>query len=125
MLHHIDIHAIDPTGPKRLLDAIADVIGYVPRTGDDADFAGYVAANGRRPNLGIIADLDHRAGSMQIAFGVQSNAKVDEAGRRALEAGARAIEGPAFHPEYGDDYYAVFFEDDQGNKYEVCADPSL
>ena len=33
-----------------------------------------------------------------------------------------AIEGPGIHPEYGDDYYAVFFEDPDGNRYEICLD---
>ena len=43
-----------------------------------------------------------------------------------FEAGsARSVEGPARNVEgpeeaYGPDYYAVFFEDPEGNKLEVC-----
>ena len=36
----------------------------------------------------------------------------------ARAAGARNIEGPEVYEEPG--YYAVFFEDPDGNKLEVC-----
>jgi len=39
---------------------------------------------------------------------------------RGHTRGARAIEGPGLHPEYGE-YYAVFFEDADGNRFEIVA----
>jgi predicted lactoylglutathione lyase len=60
---------------------------------------------------------------MRLAFGVSTRAQVDVAARAAHDAGARAMEGPSLNPEYGDDYYAAFFEDADGNKYEIAAEP--
>ncbi|MFZ1016724.1 MAG: VOC family protein, partial [Candidatus Cybelea sp.] len=69
----------------------------------------------------LILDPEHRAGSMRVAFAVKTPAQVDAAARVAARCGARAIEGPGLHPEYGD-YYAVFFEDADGNRFEIMAD---
>ncbi len=55
---------------------------------------------------------------MRLAFGVDGRSQVDAAAAAARDAGARAVEGPSVHPEYGD-YYAVFFQDADGNKFEI------
>ena len=36
------------------------------------------------------------------------------------DAGAQVVEGPEYNAEYTPDYYAMFFEDEDGNKREVC-----
>jgi hypothetical protein len=38
----------------------------------------------------------------------------------AREIGARNLEGPELCAEYSPGYYAVFFEDLDGNKLEIC-----
>jgi catechol 2,3-dioxygenase-like lactoylglutathione lyase family enzyme len=118
MIHHLDIHVRELNGPKRLFDALAPGLDFRCRSVDE-DFVGYEPTSGGRPRFGIQLDPEHVPGSMRIAFEVDSAQRVDELGAAARSAGARAIEGPGPHPEYGDDYYAVFFEDDQGNKYEI------
>ncbi|HKU80784.1 MAG TPA: VOC family protein [Candidatus Tumulicola sp.] len=119
MLHHVDVHVRDLAAARALFDAIAPHVGY--RTcNDDPDFAGYERADGGRPRVGLILDpADVRAGSIRVAFSVASRDEVDAAAAAAERSGARAIEGPGLHPEYGDDYYAVFFEDADGNRYEI------
>ena len=82
-MHHVDVHVSDISKTKRLFDALAPVIRYVP---------------------------------------VATQAAVEAAAEAARSNGAHQVEGPGFHPEYGEDYYAVFFEDADGNKYEVCHD---
>lgn len=120
MLHHIDIHVRNLDTARALFDGLAEEIGY--RTlGNDVDFAGYETISGGRPRFGLILDPEHRAGSMRVAFAVKTPAQVDAAARVAARCGARAIEGPGLHPEYGD-YYAVFFEDADGNRFEIMAD---
>ncbi|HEX4013277.1 MAG TPA: VOC family protein [Candidatus Cybelea sp.] len=119
MLHHVDIHVRNLDSARALFDGLADAIGYRP-LGNDSDFAGYETAAGGRPRFGLVLDSEHRAGSMRIAFAVKTRAAVDAAARIASENGARAIEGPGLHPEYGD-YYAVFFEDVDGNRFEIVA----
>lgn len=124
MLHHVDVHVRDLERARQLFDAIAEYAGYRARANDpddEADFAGYEPVNGGRPRIGFIADGAVAAGSIRIAFSAASRADVDAAAQAARARGARSMEGPSLHPEYGDDYYAVFFEDDDGNRYEILA----
>ncbi|HEY5426961.1 MAG TPA: VOC family protein [Candidatus Tumulicola sp.] len=121
MLHHIDVHVRDLAGASKLFDALSAQVGYRKRS-DEPDFVGYETRDGGRPRVGFIADPEHRAGSMQLAFAVESRERVDAAAAAARAAGARAVDGPMLNPEYGDDYYAVFFEDADGNRYEIVAD---
>jgi catechol 2,3-dioxygenase-like lactoylglutathione lyase family enzyme len=120
MLHHVDIHVRDLAAVRALFDGLAEHVGY-SRLVDETDFVGYETADGGRPRIGLILDPDHRPGSMRLAFAVATRAQVNVAARIATDRGARAIEGPGVHIEYGA-YYAVFFEDADGNKYEVVAD---
>ncbi len=124
MLHHVDVHVRNTDIASALFDALAEHIGY-RRVGDSQEFdepgfVGYETADGGRPRIGLIPDPGQRAGSTRLAFGVATRERVDAAARAARDHGARAIEGPAVHPEYGD-YYAVFFEDSDGNKFEVVS----
>ena len=54
----------------------------------------------------------------RIAFWAESREEVDRIAEIARAAGAKNIEGPELYEEPG--YYAVFFEDPDGNKLEVC-----
>ena len=125
MLHHVDIHVRDIDAARTLLDALAEHIGYRRITdSDEAEepgFAGYETAAGGRPRFGLIPDPAALPGSTRLAFAVETRGQVDAAANIARERGARATEGPGLHPEYGD-YYAVFFEDAGGNKFEILAD---
>ena len=105
---------------KRLFDAISPEIGYRCRSSDD-EFVGYETIEGRRPRFGLLPDIE-AGGTMRAAFAVADRAAVDRVGALLLQAGAHAIEGPSENPEYGDDYYAVFFEDAHGNRFEVLKD---
>ncbi len=120
-MHHIDVHVSDIPRTKRLFEALAPLIGYERRSEYD-EFVSYRPAGRTRPAVGFLLDPGHVAGSMRVAFAVTSQAAVDAAAEAARSAGAEHVEGPGLHPEYGDDYYAVFFEDRDGNKFEVCRD---
>lgn len=116
-MHHIDIHVRDLAATKALIDAIAPEVGYRCRYADE-EFVGYETADGGRPRFGLIPDTE-AGGTMRMAWQVADRAAVDRVGALVRAHGGRAIEGPSLHPEYGDDYYAVFFEDAGGNKFEV------
>ena len=120
-MHHVDVHVSDISKTKRLFDALAPVLHYVPRSEYD-EFISYRHADRSRPAVGFLLDPDEVGGTMRIAFAVATQTAVDAAAETARSNGAVGLEGPGFHPEYGDDYYAVFFEDADGNKYEVCHD---
>jgi catechol 2,3-dioxygenase-like lactoylglutathione lyase family enzyme len=121
-MHHIDIHVTDIASTRRLFDAVMPAVGYELRS-EDTDYVSYWR-NRTRPSLGFIADGENGSAMMRIAFAVANNSAVDAAASAARQNGARNIEGPSIFPEYDPDYYAVFFEDPDGNKFEICADAS-
>ena len=121
MLHHIDVHVRDLAATSAFFDGLANTLGY-RRCGDEPGFVGYETESGGRPRIGFIHDPEHRAGSMRLAFSVDSRDQVDAMASVARERGARVMEGPGPNPEYGKEYYAVFFEDPDGNKYEILVD---
>ncbi len=123
MLHHIDVHVRSLDAVSFLFDGLAEHIGYRRRDDEEPDFVGYETAGGGRPRFGLILDPSSTPGSMRFAFAVGTHEAVDAAARVARERNAQAIEGPQLNPEYGDDYYAMFFEDVDGNKYEILAMP--
>jgi catechol 2,3-dioxygenase-like lactoylglutathione lyase family enzyme len=56
----------------------------------------------------------------RIAFAAATRKDVDRVAAVARRAGARKLEGPQVCRSYSQPYYAVFFEDRDGNKFEVC-----
>ncbi len=66
-------------------------------------------------------DGEHRANDNRIAFCAESREEVDRVARIVAAAGGRNPEGPQLWPEYSPGYYAFFFEDLDGNKFEVCS----
>lgn len=50
--------------------------------------------------------------------GVESTSDVDRLADIAVHAGARNVEGPGY--DEGPGYYAVFIEDQSGNRLEIC-----
>lgn len=123
MLHHVDVHVRRLDSVRALFDALGETIGYRCRVRDD-DFVGYETSTAGRPRVGFLLD-EQAGGTMRLAFSVESRELVERAGEIVRTNGALAVDGPALHPEYGDDYYAVFFEDPDGNKYEVVADAAV
>ena len=81
------------------------------------DWKGYTAEG--KPFFAFTEDPDHRANSNRIAFWVSGQGEVDRVAAIVRNAGAINLEGPALNPEYSPDYYAVFFEDPNGNRFEV------
>lgn len=69
--------------------------------------------------FGFTEEPNHQPNGNRIAFWANSRELVDRVGTAIRTAGARNIEGPGACPEYSGGYYAVFFEDPNGNKLEV------
>ncbi len=57
-------------------------------------------------------------GLHHLCFRVVDEAAVDRAGDELREAGVEVTK-PRYYPEYGPDYYAIFFEDPDGLRLEV------
>lgn len=67
--------------------------------------------------FGITESTNHAANEVRVAFWAESNDEVRRIAEVARMAGARNMEGPM---DYDPGYYAVFFEDPDGNRLEVC-----
>lgn len=54
-----------------------------------------------------------------LAFKAESNEEVDRLFRDIKETGAIIVEEPKFFPQHGEKYYATYFKDLEGIKYEI------
>ena len=86
------------------------------------DFGGFIAwgTGPKSPMLSVTQPFDKQPASVgngvMVALHVDSQAKVDEVYKKALELGAKD-EGPA--GPRGDGFYAGYFRDPDGNKLNV------
>jgi catechol 2,3-dioxygenase-like lactoylglutathione lyase family enzyme len=67
-------------------------------------------------------DIVHRRkpGSLHhLAFKATSRAEVDELYEQIKETGAHIVDPPKYYPQHGESYYALFFKDPGGIKYEI------
>ena len=74
------------------------------------------------PRSAFVGDSIHRRkpGALHhLAFKAASRAEVDRLYSELKKIGAPIVNEPKLYPEYSPDYYAVFFKDLEGIKYEV------
>ena len=57
-----------------------------------------------------------------LAFKVYSTTEVDELYPLIKNIGAEIVNPPQFYPQHGENYYALFFKDLEGIKYEIVYD---
>ncbi|WP_217447586.1 VOC family protein [Maribellus comscasis] len=54
-----------------------------------------------------------------LAFKANSREEVDNLYLKIKETGANIVDEPKFYPQHGESYYALFFKDLEGIKYEI------
>jgi catechol 2,3-dioxygenase-like lactoylglutathione lyase family enzyme len=64
-------------------------------------------------------------GFHHCAFSVESREEVEQLHALLKERGARVLDAPAEYPQYAPGYYAVYFEDDDGLKFEAVHMPAF
>jgi glyoxylase I family protein len=65
----------------------------------------------------------YRVGLHHLALRAAARADVDRFHQWLLRAGVEVLDAPAEYPQYGIDYYAVFFADPDGMKLELVHYP--
>ena len=65
-------------------------------------------------------DANHRPNETRIAFWAETREQIDRVAKIVRDAGGQNLEGPQIWREYSPGYYALFFEDPDGNKFEIC-----
>ena len=122
VLQHVDVRVRERAKARTFYDAVLEPLGLRPYEGKE--FTSY-DPDPDAPAIsstwfGFTEDAQMVAGSVRISFGADSRELVDRVAEAARRAGALNVEGPGLEPDYTPAYYAVFFEDPDGNKLEVC-----
>ncbi|HVA36761.1 MAG TPA: VOC family protein [Candidatus Dormibacteraeota bacterium] len=121
LVDHIDLRVRDRERAKSFYDTLAPQLGLTVIS-ESPSWVGYEPPeNGApQPFLGFIVDERHTPGETRIALAGHSREHVDQVAAAARAAGAQRMEGPELCADYSPTYYACFFEDPDGNKWEVC-----
>jgi catechol 2,3-dioxygenase-like lactoylglutathione lyase family enzyme len=120
LFDHIDLRVRDVERAKKFYVPVLNALGFTV----DQKLKEWVSYEAPRRGsavtefFGFTHDPDHKPNGTRIAFWAETREEVDRIAAVARAAGALNIEGPELYEE--PDYYAVFFEDPEGNKLEVC-----
>jgi catechol 2,3-dioxygenase-like lactoylglutathione lyase family enzyme len=116
---HVDHRVRSIARVRAFYDALMPALGYADvHAGRRA--VEYYSAQESNQFFGIHEHAGHAPSDTRVAFAAATRAQVDRIGALLHSIGARAIEGPEDCLDYTQPYYAVFFEDPEGNKLEVC-----
>jgi catechol 2,3-dioxygenase-like lactoylglutathione lyase family enzyme len=123
ILSHVDLRVRDIAKAREFYDALLNVLGAVRQEGKT--FTSWSIPPPDAPDdyesaewFGITEDPAMTPGSTRVSFDAPSRGTVDAIATYLPAIGARNIEMD--EGDYGPTYYAVFFEDPDGNKLEVC-----
>jgi catechol 2,3-dioxygenase-like lactoylglutathione lyase family enzyme len=132
-LDHIQITVRDMKAAEPFYDKLMEILGYdltrkisavieehdlyvVEYLHPDLDFA--ICS----PRQAFKEDTVHRRkpGAMHhLAFRAESRAGVDRLYEEIRAIGANIVHAPRIFPEHGENYYALFFKDPDGIKFEI------
>ena len=117
---HVDLRVRSLAEARPFYEVLLPALGFT-RDVKIEGWLQYEAAgtDGATEFVGITESPQHVANECRIAFWADSMREVDRLAAIAVKAGARNVEGPAYEDEDAL-YYAVFFEDPDGNRLEIC-----
>lgn len=116
---HVDLRVRDRARAIEFYDEVLGILGL--RRGEtkpEQEWVSYSRHDGTEQWFAFAEDKDASPGNNRIAFAASAREVVDQVAAVLPAVEARNIEGP--EEAYGPDYYAVFFEDPDGNKLELC-----
>jgi predicted enzyme related to lactoylglutathione lyase len=120
LFDHIDLRVKNRESAQRFYAQVLPAIGF--RIDKSGERWGVFEAEGNIPVdfFGFTEEADHEPNGNRIAFWAVSREAVNKVADVVRRVGGKNIEGPELCVEYSPGYYAVFFEDPDGNKLEVC-----
>jgi catechol 2,3-dioxygenase-like lactoylglutathione lyase family enzyme len=120
LFDHIDLRVKNRAAAQKFYARVLPAIGFrVDKSG--GEWGLFEAEGGKAVDFfGFTEEANHRPNGSRIAFWAESREAVNEIAEVVRKAGGRNIEGPELCVGYSPGYYAVFFEDPDGNKLEVC-----
>lgn len=120
LFDHIDLRVKNRESAQRFYSEVLPALGFhVDKSGEQWGL--FEAEGGKAVEFFCFEEeADHQLNGNRIAFWAESRAAVDKVAEVVRQAGGKNLEGPELCLEYSPGYYAVFFEDPDGNKLEVC-----
>ena len=115
---HIDLYVPSFEAVLPFYDALLPALGFT-RTFHTSTWKVF-AAEGELPSAAYFAiteDSAHSPNRNLIGFWAADRAEVDRIAQLVLASGGKITDGPRLFP-ISPSYYAVYFEDPCGNKYE-------
>ena len=121
LFDHIDLRVRNLAEADPFYAKILPALGFPTRFEEEGCVSYDAISDHPKPEcINLTEDRDHVPNRTRIAFWRDTREGVDSFAAVLMEAGARNIEGPELCTEYSPGYYAVFFEDLCGNRFEVC-----
>ena len=117
--NHIDLRVRSLSAARPFYEMLLPALGFTREAKIEGWLQFEVAGeDGATEFVGVTESPQHVANECRIAFWADSISEVDRLAEIAVRAGARNVEGPMMYE--APHYYAVFFEDPCGNRFEVC-----
>jgi len=120
-LDHVDLRVKDFRRASEFYSKLLPALGFTSDRSDSEWGTFYsVGEDATSAFFGFTEDRQHRPNGNRIAFWAESRSQVDQIAELVRNIGGLNVEGPEICAEYSPGYYAVFFDDPDGNKLEVC-----
>jgi len=130
-LNHMTLTVTDRDQSEPFYEAVLQFMGYqqVERTAEFTmwwlDQAGAILIASANPDcLNKVHDR-YSPGLHHFAFNADSREQVDRLYNLLLDIGATILDPPAEYNQYAPGYYAVFFADPDGMKFELVHMPEI
>lgn len=121
LFDHIDLRVTNLAKAREFYDGWLPALGLTAGGGgDDWKTYRHYGDPQKMPFIWMVEEKNHRANRNQVALYQPTKEDVLKISELALKAGAQNFEPGEFVEDYGPGYFAAFFEDADGNRWEIC-----
>jgi len=118
---HVDLRVSSFAEARKFYDVFLPALGFPGIRAMEIEVCYYAEGDRKMvPFVALNEEPGHRGNANRFAFWADSEEEVNRLGAIIRQAGAHNVEGPEYCHDYTPGYYAVFFEDGDGNKWEIC-----
>ena len=121
ILDHIDLRVKNFQTAMEFYGKLLPALGFTFDCSDE-EWGTFYSVGGDKPSefFGFTVDPNHEPNGTRIAFWAETRGEVDRLTEIVRDAGGENLDGPELVPGYRPGYYALFFDDPEGNQLEIC-----